>query len=253
MGITSGLVAPGTQNWEPTTSRKTVAPAARLCVCVAFSRRQCERRWQRQIDQPDHLIDHGQDVRVGVDCSSGSKDHSRRWDGGPSNPSPDATPWDHAQMAGEGDDGPQADAGVLPVWSSRVVLASRSAERWEQARCPSVCADRAAGDRPLDVNVVGTWLACREAARPMRSAGYGRILTLASALGWSGRGPVWLCREQGRRRSAQPQPRHRTGQGPGSPSTRSHRARSALLSLTDPHASQLTGAILSADGGWTAR
>jgi NAD(P)-dependent dehydrogenase (short-subunit alcohol dehydrogenase family) len=34
----------------------------------------------------------------------------------------------------------------------------------------------------LEVNVVGTWLACRAAAGPMRAAGYGRILTLASAL-----------------------------------------------------------------------
>ena len=33
----------------------------------------------------------------------------------------------------------------------------------------------------LDVNVVGTWLACRAAAVPMRDAGYGRVLTLASA------------------------------------------------------------------------
>ena len=38
----------------------------------------------------------------------------------------------------------------------------------------------------LEVNVVGTWLACRAAAKPMRAAGYGRILTLASALGLVG-------------------------------------------------------------------
>lgn len=38
----------------------------------------------------------------------------------------------------------------------------------------------------LEVNVVGTWLACRAAALPMRAAGYGRILTLASALGLVG-------------------------------------------------------------------
>ena len=38
----------------------------------------------------------------------------------------------------------------------------------------------------LDVNVVGTWLACRAAVGPMRAAGYGRILTLASALGLVG-------------------------------------------------------------------
>jgi NAD(P)-dependent dehydrogenase (short-subunit alcohol dehydrogenase family) len=35
----------------------------------------------------------------------------------------------------------------------------------------------------LDVNVAGTWLACREATRPMRPAGYGPIVTPASALG----------------------------------------------------------------------
>jgi NAD(P)-dependent dehydrogenase (short-subunit alcohol dehydrogenase family) len=40
--------------------------------------------------------------------------------------------------------------------------------------------------RCLEVNVVGTWLACRAAAGPMRDAGYGRILTLASALGLVG-------------------------------------------------------------------
>jgi gluconate 5-dehydrogenase len=38
----------------------------------------------------------------------------------------------------------------------------------------------------LDVNVVGTWLVCRAAARVMRTAGYGRIVTLASALGLVG-------------------------------------------------------------------
>jgi NAD(P)-dependent dehydrogenase (short-subunit alcohol dehydrogenase family) len=35
----------------------------------------------------------------------------------------------------------------------------------------------------LDVSVVGTWLACRSAVAPMRAAGYGPIVTLASALG----------------------------------------------------------------------
>ena len=38
----------------------------------------------------------------------------------------------------------------------------------------------------LEVNVVGTWLACRAAAAPMRAAGYCRILTMASALGLAG-------------------------------------------------------------------
>ena len=34
--------------------------------------------------------------------------------------------------------------------------------------------------------MVGTWLACRAAVGPMREARYGRILTLASALGLVG-------------------------------------------------------------------
>ena len=38
----------------------------------------------------------------------------------------------------------------------------------------------------LEVNVAGTWLACRAAAAPMRAAGYGRIVTMASALGLAG-------------------------------------------------------------------
>ena len=41
-------------------------------------------------------------------------------------------------------------------------------------------------ERSLAVNVTGTWLACRAAARPMRAAGYGRIVNLASALGLVG-------------------------------------------------------------------
>lgn len=45
----------------------------------------------------------------------------------------------------------------------------------------------------LEVNVVGTWLACRAAAAPMRAAGYGRILT--SAFGgqdfWNGDVRPW--------------------------------------------------------------
>jgi len=41
-------------------------------------------------------------------------------------------------------------------------------------------------ERCLAVNVTGTWLACRAAARPMRAAGYGRIVNLASALGLVG-------------------------------------------------------------------
>ena len=40
--------------------------------------------------------------------------------------------------------------------------------------------------RCLDVNVTGTWMACRAAATPMKAAGYGRIVNLASALGLVG-------------------------------------------------------------------
>ena len=41
-------------------------------------------------------------------------------------------------------------------------------------------------ERCLAVNVTGTWLACRAAAAPMKAAGYGRIVNLASALGLVG-------------------------------------------------------------------
>ncbi|MEU1729311.1 SDR family NAD(P)-dependent oxidoreductase [Nonomuraea sp. NPDC005692] len=40
--------------------------------------------------------------------------------------------------------------------------------------------------RCLEVNVVGTFLACQAAVPFMRAAGYGRIVTLASALGLVG-------------------------------------------------------------------
>jgi NAD(P)-dependent dehydrogenase (short-subunit alcohol dehydrogenase family) len=126
-----------------------------------------------------------------------------------------------------------AIAGALARAGSAVVLASRSAERCEQAAgrltaqtgrpvlghaCDVTDEDAVAGlvDRSLsvygrldvlvtsagvqargtidelsaadlraclEVNMVGTWLACRAAAGPMRDASYGRILTLASALG----------------------------------------------------------------------
>lgn len=64
--------------------------------------------------------------------------------------------------------------------------------------------------------MVGTWLACRAAAGPMRDAGYGRILTLASALG--------LVGSAGR----------------------------AVLLVTGPQSSYLTGTVLPVDGGWTS-
>jgi NAD(P)-dependent dehydrogenase (short-subunit alcohol dehydrogenase family) len=129
-----------------------------------------------------------------------------------------------------------AIAGALALAGSAVVLASRSAERCEQAarRVAAQSGRPASGhacdvtdevavaglvDRVmstygrldvlvtsagvqargtvdelsvadlracLEINVVGTWLACRAAIRPMREAGYGRILTMASALGLVG-------------------------------------------------------------------
>ncbi len=38
----------------------------------------------------------------------------------------------------------------------------------------------------IDVNLIGTWLMCRAAIRPMREAGYGRIVNIASAAGLIG-------------------------------------------------------------------
>ena len=139
----------------------------------------------------------------------------------------------------------------------------------------------------LEVNVAGTWLTCRAAAAPMRAAGYGRILTMASALGLvsaaarSGIPPVRAPR------SSSPAAWPSSWPAPGLPSTPSPPARSAphlnadvdddpqvrhflaaeipsarwaepaelagaALLLTDPASSYLTGVILPVDSGWTA-